>query len=165
MCLSSPTPTLILDIDYDKLCVIMATFEAEPLLHSEGADHVEESKYLKLSTVIGWVAQYRVYVCIFLLKFCMTFYIYIFELPLVRLVERAICQTYYKSLPSNPDWQDVDEAMCKLPVIQDKLAYIMGFRLTFNAIPGLPRSNPIHLRACLLYVRFIDVSRLRISGR
>lgn len=109
----------------------MVNEATEPLLQDEDNDDFPPSGRLQ------WFRDRRFYICIFLLKFTLTFYTTIFDLPLVRLVERAVCVEYYKAQASGPDWQDVQENMCKIVPIQNKLAYVLGFRLSFYALPGL----------------------------
>jgi hypothetical protein len=79
----------------------------------------------------------RFYVLIFLLKVTLSLFSYIPELPLVRLVEAAICQRHDRIYsPSLSHWAEVGEDACKLAVIQNKLAHVMGYKLAFDAIPG-----------------------------
>jgi hypothetical protein len=61
------------------------------------------------------------------------------EVPTVRLFEKAICSRYYRShhqpgqfLPS-----DISESQCKVAPVQDVLANIVGWQLSFNAMAGL----------------------------
>jgi hypothetical protein len=122
----------------------MPSEETERLIH-DGAEHSAPS--YSQPAYLAWLLRRRFYVCIFLLKFALTFYWTIFDLPLVRLVERAVCQEFYKGLASGPKWRDVQEDMCKLAPIQNKLAYVLGFRLSFYAIPGeVQRSRTITKR-------------------
>jgi hypothetical protein len=79
----------------------------------------------------------RFYVLIFLLKVTLSLFSYIPELPLVRLVEAAICQRHYGIYSSSLNtWAEVGEDACKLAVIQNKLAHVMGYKLAIDAIPG-----------------------------
>jgi hypothetical protein len=63
----------------------------------------------------------------------------ILEVPTVRLFEKAVCNRYYRShhqpgqfLPS-----DVTKSQCKVGPVQDTLANIIGWQLSFNAMAGL----------------------------
>lgn len=70
------------------------------------------------------------YCCIFILKLCVQFSSALLELPLVRLIERAVCRSY---LDINAD--EIDERPCKVPSVQDKVAFILGYKSTFDALP------------------------------
>lgn len=58
--------------------------------------------------------------------------------PLYRLVELTICRAYYQT--NNPSvigrTGDVEEELCKLNVIQEKLAYLMGVVETIRIVCG-----------------------------
>ena len=60
------------------------------------------------------------------------------EVPIVRLLERLICNRYYRHESSefNTPGKDIDEALCKLAPIQDKLAIIAGWQISLNALAG-----------------------------
>ena len=105
--------------------------EHEPLLQE-----IERRSRSKDDDFWGFTAQNRFYICIALFRIFHTFFFFLFELPLVRLVERAVCQEHYKGLPSGPDWRHLDEDLCKTSGIQSKVAYVIGFRQSFKAIPG-----------------------------
>lgn len=110
--------------------------ETERLLAPADSTEPSGAKTSVLRKCLRFASRYRFYICIVLIKLTHGFHVYLLELPLVRLVERAICQDYYKGLPLGPDWHHVDESLCKLPQIQIKVAYILGFRISFNAVPG-----------------------------
>ena len=59
---------------------------------------------------------------------------FLLEVPLFRLFEQAICNRYYRTLssPGTP----IDEAECKIPEIQDFLAKVVGWKMSFDALPG-----------------------------
>jgi hypothetical protein len=71
--------------------------------------------------------HYRFFICIFALKFLNQFCGALLELPLLRLVEHALC----RPLQSGGG----DEAICKTPTMQDEVVFIMGFKWAFDAIP------------------------------
>lgn len=78
--------------------------------------------------------------CIFVLKFCVQFSSAILELPLVRLIELAVCRSYL-----NVDADHIEEGQCKVPLVQDKVAFIVGYKSAFDALPcrdspGLPQN-------------------------
>ena len=59
------------------------------------------------------------------------------EVPQVRLFERSICRRFYQGSDSvvSPG-KDVDESLCKVAAIQDELATVAGWQLSFNALAG-----------------------------
>ena len=57
------------------------------------------------------------------------------NIPLMRLFERSICNRHYQaSVPK----KDVDESLCKVAPVQDELAAVLGWQLSFNALAGKP---------------------------
>ena len=84
----------------------------------------------KLPSKRVWVKHLRFYVLIFTLQFITNFSFYLYDLPYVRLFERKICQVHYGST------DDIAEERCKLPDIQNRLAFILELMNTFNAIPS-----------------------------
>ena len=55
--------------------------------------------------------------------------------PLIKLFENSLCLNHYGFPPGG-----VEEALCKIPEIQQPLATIRGWKSTFDALPGI--SNP-----------------------
>lgn len=95
-----------------------------PLLRSR-ASSVEKAENLNR----------RLLVIIFTLHFLINFTWYFLEVPIVRLLEYAVCQQYYK-------WQtqgvtiypkEVDEDLCKVEAIQDKVALLVGVKISLEA--------------------------------
>ena len=78
----------------------------------------------------------RLYICLFVLKFLTQFIQGLLELPLLRLVEYAVCRSY-----STRSTGMVGEETCKTPAVQDELAFIMGYKWAFDAIPGTNLTN------------------------
>ena len=75
-------------------------------------------------------------ICVFILQFLVSFAKHVVEVPIVRLFENAICDRYYAShgdAVSDP----VSRRSCKLPAIQDQLAFITGLRFGFDAFGGV----------------------------
>ncbi len=75
-------------------------------------------------------------ICVFILQFLISFAKHVVEVPIVRLFENAICDRYYAShgdAVSDP----VNGRSCKLPPIQDQLAFITGLRFGFDAFGGV----------------------------
>ena len=61
------------------------------------------------------------------------------EVPCVRLFEKAICNRYYRFYhqPGQILPSDITESQCKVAPVQDVLANIIGWQLSFNAMAGL----------------------------
>lgn len=66
------------------------------------------------------------------------------SVPQVRLVEQAVCQSYYKpntmhtSGPSH-----VDGATCKIEPIQKEVARLVGWQVSLNAVSGMERNTRV----------------------
>ena len=75
----------------------------------------------------------------FVLYNLLSFATLLLEAPLVRLFEKSICNRYYREHPRNPNvaFQDVDESLCKGAPIQNLLATVVEWELSFSAVPGL----------------------------
>ena len=85
---------------------------------------------------------------IFLLAFLSNFSYYCSELPLLRLVERTICEAYY----ANEDASrivvtQIEEKLCKIPKIQNDLALFMGYKTAFDAIPRTHLPSSVFTRS------------------
>ena len=60
------------------------------------------------------------------------------EVPIVRLIEGSICNRYYSSA-DNATYiavEQIDESACKVPQVQSLLAKLVGWKMSFDAIPG-----------------------------
>lgn len=77
---------------------------------------------------------------IFSLQFLVGFAKHIIEVPLVRLLEIAICNKYYRThdIPHIPSiaTQEIAEKLCKIAPVQDTLSTITGWKFSFDALPG-----------------------------
>jgi MFS family permease len=61
---------------------------------------------------------------------------YMLVIPALRLYENAICRQYYHKRDGK--WYpDIDEGQCKIPEIQSSLATLIGWKIAFDAVPGL----------------------------
>jgi hypothetical protein len=62
-------------------------------------------------------------------------------LPKIRLLESRICQEHYGSkflsLIAYAS-EDIDKTLCKIPVIQARLALIRGWQVFLDVIPSTP---------------------------
>ena len=61
------------------------------------------------------------------------------EIPLLRLLENAICNRHYRSIgdDSLSVFIAIDEILCKIPAVQDQLSDVVGWKICFDAIPGI----------------------------
>jgi hypothetical protein len=75
----------------------------------------------------------------FILYFLVTFAIQLLEVPTVRLFEIAICDRYYRTANGGVFaslFKDIDESSCKITDVQNELAEIAGWKISFDAVPG-----------------------------
>ena len=75
----------------------------------------------------------------FLIFFLMKFANLLLEVPTVRLLEKAICQRYYLDLGPLRRIileDEVNESNCKIPMVQEVLSSVIGWKMSFDAIPG-----------------------------
>lgn len=68
--------------------------------------------------------------CIFALEFCVKCAVTLLELPMIRLVELMVCR---RRLDIGS--QGIDEEACKIPIVQNKVALIIGYKATPDALP------------------------------
>lgn len=77
----------------------------------------------------------------FILYFLVTFAIQLLEVPTVRLFEIAICDRYYRTTNdgalAGSLLKDIDESSCKITAVQNELAEIAGWKISFDAVPGV----------------------------
>ena len=73
--------------------------------------------------------------CVYLLQFLISFAKHVVEVPAIRLFEVAICTRYYAS--QGVLHEHISESMCKIPVVQDELSVLTGWKFFFDNLPGL----------------------------
>jgi len=79
------------------------------------------------------IRQSRIIFCVFALSFLSNFASSCADIPILQLYEDAICRTFYANKSERaPNVED--RQPCKIPVIQDRLAYYIGYKSTFDAI-------------------------------
>ena len=109
-----------------------------PLLRSRknSKDTVQKAKSLNR----------RLLVIIFSLHFLINFTWYFLEVPLVRLFEYAVCERYYRSQAQDIilDLGAVDEGLCKVELIQDKVAILVGGKISLEAMASMFRYILVH---------------------
>ena len=64
---------------------------------------------------------------------------FLLEVPTVRMIEYAVCYQQLNHVglgaaPIAPD--DLNEKACKVAVVQEQVARIIGWKLSFDAAPG-----------------------------
>lgn len=110
------------------------SMENEPFLqdHRRASQSSQQDDVDNSLTAFNTAQHPRFFICIFALKFCVQFTAGLLELPIIRLIERAVCRDYVDDVAAN-----AGEAACKIPVVQDKLAFVMGYKWAFDSLPCL----------------------------
>ena len=78
------------------------------------------------------------------------------EVPIIKLFEQAICDRYYAAndeLLMNLVAGPIDENLCKIPAIQNELASLVGWKFTFDALPGI---SPIFFPGANEFIRVVQ---------
>jgi hypothetical protein len=130
------TPYNLLHYTHPSLLTLL--MEHDPLLGDEAPpNHVSEPDLLDSSPVK--VGRRRSFVfCIIALEFCIKFSATLLELPMIRLVESIVCQ---RVVDTSID--DINEEACKIAAVQNKVAFILGYKTTLDALPcKLPPQFP-----------------------
>lgn len=114
----------------------------EPTVHSPQASGDDTSSWNKtITAVIGIFSHPHAHLLfsVFALLLLGNFSYFLLEVPIVRLIERGVCREYYASNPVSTALRsgDIDESLCKLAPIQNTLAAIMGWKISFDAVPGM----------------------------
>ena len=104
--------------------------EQERLLEDESASshELEEDRANKRPVESRSLRSF--FFCIFAFAFCIEFGVNLLELPMIRLVELMVCRRYIDSDPT-----DIDEETCKIPMVQNKVALVIGYKITLDALP------------------------------
>lgn len=76
--------------------------------------------------------------CTFTQYFLASFAKHVVEVPFIALLERTICRQYYRSRGDGAlrDAQEISGNLCKAVPVQNKLAYVVGWKFSFDALPG-----------------------------
>lgn len=113
--------------------------EVTPLLASSDATHdAPFDKPLQPRTRCTWPWKRVVALCAALV-IAANIADYLQKAPRIRLFESVICSSHWLHVdPSvvRPDGS-VPEALCKVDLVQDKLAKILGWQLFFDSIPAI----------------------------
>jgi len=126
--------------------------DVEPLLRSSDAstfssDSEQPRTYWRRScfpreiSSDGLSRETKIIICVLCLQFLISFAKHIIEVPTIRLFEIAICNRYYRDSQALEQsifkGKHIDERKCKIPQIQNDLAFLVGWRFAFDALPGL----------------------------
>ena len=86
-----------------------------------------------------FLSEDPIIVCTFCLQFCNYFSKHVIEVPIIKLFEQAICERYYAANDELLQTMagSIDEQLCKIPAIQNELASLVGWKFTFDALPGI----------------------------
>lgn len=76
--------------------------------------------------------------CTFTLYFLASFAKHIIEVPFIGLLERTICNQYYRTHGDANVYneREIAERLCKVVPVQNKLANVTGWKFSFDAMPG-----------------------------
>lgn len=83
----------------------------------------------------------RQYTTIFLCALAVVFIdmgCFLTSAPQLRLFESIVCRDYYKGRGSGPvdPHGDIPEHLCKINAVQDEVAFLDGYQMLFDNIPG-----------------------------
>lgn len=113
--------------------------EVTPLLPASDATHGDPSdKPLQPRTRCTWPWKRVVALCAALV-IAANIADYLQKAPRIRLYESVICSNHWLNVDPSVVGADgsVPEALCKVDLIQDKLAKILGWQLFFDSIPAI----------------------------
>ena len=104
--------------------------EQEPLLEDESASSpvLEQDRPNKRPVESRGLRSF--FFCIFAFAFFIEFGVSLLELPMIRLVEFMVCRRHIDTDPT-----DIDEEACKITIVQNKVAFIIGYKTFFDALP------------------------------
>jgi hypothetical protein len=67
--------------------------------------------------------------------FLFRFAYYLLEVPTVGMIEYAVCHQQLDHVNSMST--ALDEAACRTPPVQEQVARIVGWKMSFDAVPGV----------------------------
>nr|XP_036589095.1 MFS multidrug transporter [Colletotrichum truncatum]KAF6800737.1 MFS multidrug transporter [Colletotrichum truncatum] len=132
--------------------------ETEPLLQDGNSLSDVSEQDIPNGHSVGSKNIRSFFLCIFALELCVKFAVTLLELPMIGLVELMVCQRY-----PNVGAQDIHDEACKIPIVQNKLAQIIGYKTTLDALPCLLTVLPYGYISNFRGRRFVIL--LQISGR
>jgi hypothetical protein len=92
--------------------------------------------------------NFRSIIYIYVIYFFSNFAGVLLDVPTIRLFERAVCAKWYRSHAPH-DLNDIDERFCKISPVQSEVAFLVGWRVSFDALPGL--WPPVCLRCPIVH--------------
>lgn len=125
----------------------VSTDERQPLLPQDGdiapsrpasESGVWQSFTDGAAALKDFLYENPILICTFCLQFCNYFSKHVVEVPIIKLFEQAICDRHYAvhSDVRSAAAGSIDEQMCKIPAVQNELAGLVGWKFTFDALPG-----------------------------
>lgn len=120
--------------------------ESSPSVSSIGTTEPRQSRWRrffppKILNECETERETKIVICVLCLQFLISFAKHIVEVPTIRLFEIAICNRYYHTHGLISQilllTTQIDEKKCKTPQIQNDLAFLVGWRFAFDALPGL----------------------------
>jgi len=74
----------------------------------------------------------------YLLYFLFRFAQFLLEVPTVRMIEYAACHQQLNQIQNSasPMLTDLDETACKTPAVQEQVARMVGWKMSFDSVPG-----------------------------
>ena len=120
------------------------SIEDEPLLSEDSS---RESKSISRDRSVSLIANICRFASkqrgqavpfVFALYFLSTFTWMFLDVPIVRLVEYAVCEKYYRAHPMQNLIVSgiIDERLCKKRPIQSEVAMLLGVRISLGAVVG-----------------------------
>lgn len=108
--------------------------DQEPLISGKSNDGAVPNSHKHHELWLSKLARY----CL-LIEFLTEFSNNVLTVPLVSLIERAICENYYNGHDqiALSSLGSVDEALCKIPEIQGELAKLRGWKALFETLSGM----------------------------
>ena len=108
--------------------------DQEPLISPTSSDAAVVKSYEHHELWLSKLVRY----CL-LIEFLTELSNNILTVPLVSLLERAICENYYRQHDqiALSSLGFIDEALCKIPAIQGELAKLRGWKAFFETLSGM----------------------------
>ena len=129
----------------------MHSLEAEPLLTVDRATESNTTSQAgspagkaKTSQDFNFRNE-RAVILTFTMYFIYYFICIYLNVPIIRLVEYAVCERHFRA-DSNPvkapvTLKDMDELLCKIKPVQAEVAIILGVRFSLEALAGMARTK------------------------
>lgn len=113
----------------------------DPLLSTLGDDDASPISHVPPKKKKPWVLLCAL---VFLLIACVDVGAYLAEAPKTRVYEANLCLRYYEKHDTSKIGPDgnVEEELCKIDPVQQKMASIFGWQETFDAIPSILLALP-----------------------